>query len=191
MRDSTPPKTRSVVAAVAASVTVVLLCLTTRLATAELRAGVSTADITPPVGGRMYGYGARGTNVSVGVHDKLHAKALVLSDGTTHLAIVSLDLGSITAPNTAAMRKMVRTETPIEHILLVASHTHSSPRFAPDFPSEEKETLGLLTYVMGHAGAGDADARDTAGSIAALTARLDVLQQPPWPERFAAQELGA
>ena len=64
-------------------------------------------------------------------------------------------------------------------------------RCTGDFPSEENEMLGLLTYVMGLAGAGDADARNTAGSIAALTARLDVLQQPPWPERFAAQGSGA
>ena len=123
---------------VAGFVTVAMFFLTARLGGAELRAGASTADITPPVGGQMYGYGARGSNVSTGVHDRLHARALVLSDGATHLAIVSLDLGSITARNTAAVREMVRAETPIEHVLLVASHTHSSPRFSPDFPSKEK-----------------------------------------------------
>ena len=62
---------------------------------AEFLAGTAKADITPPVGGLMYGYGARGTNVSTGVHDPLYAKAIVLDDGTTKLTIVALDLGSI------------------------------------------------------------------------------------------------
>jgi hypothetical protein len=150
MRDSSC-SFRSVVVAIAVFVTVVLLSSTARLASAELRAGASTADITPPVGGQMYGYGARGTNVSTGVHDKLHAKALVLSNGTTHLAIVSLDLGSITAGNTAVVRKIVRAETPIEHVLLVASHTHSSPRFAPDFPSKEKPYVSVMERAVARA----------------------------------------
>ncbi len=135
MRDSTC-SFRSVV--VVSFVTVLIVSFAAGLAAAELRAGASRVDITPPVGGQMYGYGARGANVSTGVHDKLHAKAVVLSNGTTHLAIVSLDLGSITARNTAAVRKIVRAETPVEHVLLVASHTHSAPRFEPNFPSEEK-----------------------------------------------------
>ena len=54
------------------------------------RQPVTASDVTPPVGGHMYGYGARGSNVSEGVHDPLYAKALVLSDGTTKLAIVTL-----------------------------------------------------------------------------------------------------
>ncbi len=59
---------------------------------AELLAGTAKADVTPPVGGPMYGYGARGANVSTGVHDPLYAKAIVFDDGTTKLAIASLDL---------------------------------------------------------------------------------------------------
>ena len=34
---------------------------------AEFRAGVARADLTPPLGGHMYGYGDRGDNVSTGV----------------------------------------------------------------------------------------------------------------------------
>ena len=64
---------------------------------AQLSAGVARADVTPPLGGPMYGYGARGTNVSEGVHDPLYAKAIVLSDQSQKLAIVTLDLGSISA----------------------------------------------------------------------------------------------
>ncbi|MCZ6792246.1 MAG: neutral/alkaline non-lysosomal ceramidase N-terminal domain-containing protein [Planctomycetota bacterium] len=109
-----------------------------RPASAELLAGVARADITPPTGGRMYGYGARGRNVSQGVHDRLHARAIVLSDGTTRLAIATLDLGSITRENTARVRRIVEEATGIRAVLLVASHTHSAPSFTPDFPSPDK-----------------------------------------------------
>ena len=45
------------------------LMLVDRDGAAELKAGVAKTDVTPPIGGQMYGYGARGTNVSEGVHD--------------------------------------------------------------------------------------------------------------------------
>ncbi len=47
----------------------------TSTATAELLAGAARRDVTPPTGGALYGYGARGSNVSTGVHDPLFAKA--------------------------------------------------------------------------------------------------------------------
>ncbi len=82
----------------------------------------------------MYGYGARGTNVSEGVHDALYAKAIVLSDQSQKLAVVTLDLGSISAESVARIESIVRQRTDIEAVLLVASHTHSGPRATPDFP---------------------------------------------------------
>jgi neutral ceramidase len=94
---------------------------------AQLMAGVAQIDITPPIGGPMYGYGARGKNVSIGVHDRLYAEALVLDDGSTKLAIVTMDMGSISKKNTESIIVMVREQTDIEHILLVISHTHSGP----------------------------------------------------------------
>ncbi len=104
---------------------------------AELKAGVAKADITPPIGSRMYGYGARGANVSQGVHDPLYAKGLVLDDGSTKLAIVTLDLGGFTYENTTNVKAFVREKTDIENVLLITSHTHSAPAAPRDFPSKE------------------------------------------------------
>ena len=56
-----------------------------------LLAGAAVIDITPVPGGRMDGYGAR-NDVSQGVHDPLHARALVLEQGGARCAIVSCDL---------------------------------------------------------------------------------------------------
>jgi neutral ceramidase len=103
----------------------------------ELRVGVASVDITPPIGSRMYGYSARGTNVSTGVHDPLYAKAIVLDDGKTRVAVATLDLGTVTEENTTNIRAIVKEKTGIENVLCVASHTHSSPFPSPDFPSAE------------------------------------------------------
>ncbi len=104
-------------------------------AAADLRVGVAKSNITPPLGGSMYGYGARGSNVSSGVHDPLFAKAIVFSDGTQKLAMVTLDLGSMPRENAANIRKLVQQATDIDTVLLVASHTHSAPSFVAGFPS--------------------------------------------------------
>ena len=70
-----------------------LVLLTAAPAAAEIRVGVAKADVTPPPGVRMYGYGARGENVSTGVHDPLYAKAIVLGDGQRTATWVTMDLG--------------------------------------------------------------------------------------------------
>src|SRR3954452_10515109 len=50
---------------------------------AELRAGVARVDLTPPLQMRapLGGYGARMNRPAVGVHDRIFAKALLVSDG--------------------------------------------------------------------------------------------------------------
>src|SRR5947209_7557375 len=58
----------------------------------ERRAGVGRVEITPPVGTPLGGYGERKGAPSTGVHDPIQAKALVLDDGATRLAIVTSDL---------------------------------------------------------------------------------------------------
>ena len=66
-----------------------------------LRVGVAKADITPPVGTRMAGYIQR-RFVSKGIHDRLFAKVLYLSDNQTEAALVSID-------SLAVDRKLTRT----------------------------------------------------------------------------------
>jgi len=121
-----------------------IIALVPHCHSSELQAGVSKANITPPLGGPMYGYGARGANVSTGVHDPLYAKTLVLSDGETKLAIVTLDLGSIDAPSTARIRRLVSDASDVDHVLLIASHTHSAPSFISDTPGGAQPVLREL-----------------------------------------------
>ncbi|HVS62606.1 MAG TPA: neutral/alkaline non-lysosomal ceramidase N-terminal domain-containing protein [Thermoanaerobaculia bacterium] len=118
-----------------------LMALIAVPAFAELRAGSARADLTPPDGSSMYGYGAR-VGVSTGVHDRLWARALVLEQapsggGTTggaRVAIVSLDLGSFSKASTERVRSLVAERQRFEQVLLIASHTHSAPRADESFP---------------------------------------------------------
>ena len=111
---------------------------------AQFRAASAKVDITPPLGSRMYGYGARGDNVSRGVHDPLFAKALVLTDDRETFAIVTVDLGSFGKPYAKAVTAIVQRATGIEHVFVIASHTHSGPVFDESFPSDAQPWLREL-----------------------------------------------
>src|SRR6266567_7837683 len=92
----------------------------------QLEAGVAKVDITPSSFGPMYGYANRKCGPANGTHDPLFAKALVLASGDSRLAIVTLDLGSITSGN---LRRDVAEKLGIPVLLLAASHTHSGPLY--------------------------------------------------------------
>lgn len=94
----------------------------------HLRAGVASADITPPVGGRMDGYGNRLTP-SEGVHDSLSARVLVLDDGDTACAIIGCDLLGAHPWLTSEIRRRAHETTGLaeDGVLLAALHNHAGP----------------------------------------------------------------
>src|SRR5262244_1806014 len=91
-----------------------------------LEAGVAKVDITPSFLGPMYGYANRRCGPANGTHDPLFAKALVLRTGESRMAVVTLDLGSVTSEN---LRREVAGKLGIPVLLLSASHTHSGPLY--------------------------------------------------------------
>lgn len=111
-----------------------------------LRAGVARVDITPSRLMQMYGYANRKCGPANGTHDPLLAKALVLEAGTSRLAIVTLDLGSMVSDN---LRRDVAAKLNIPVLLLSASHTHSAPAFLPfgSAPSTGPEAGAYLVEV--------------------------------------------
>ncbi len=94
----------------------------------QLHVGAAEAIITPPVGTPMDGYSSR-QGVATGVHDDLHARALVLDDGRSRLATVSCDLVGVDRRLVARARELVQAATGIEadHVMVAATHTHSGP----------------------------------------------------------------
>ena len=97
----------------------------------NLRAAVEKVDITAPAGILLAGYGVR-TSPSTGVHDPLRAGILIMDDGTTRAAIITLDWVWVHYGDTAALRAEVSKAAgvPETNILIAASHTHGSP--SPD-----------------------------------------------------------
>ncbi|MDH5794671.1 MAG: neutral/alkaline non-lysosomal ceramidase N-terminal domain-containing protein [Candidatus Bathyarchaeota archaeon] len=90
--------------------------------------GVSTVDITPPIGIDMIGFSDREPS-SIGVHDELKAISLVFSDGETKAALVSCDLLHMDASLVKMIRAEANTRTniPENQITIACTHTHYGP----------------------------------------------------------------
>ncbi len=111
----------------------------------ELLAGVARIEITPSTNGPMFGYANRKCGLSTAVHDPLYAKALVLQAGEQRVAIVTLDLGSITSE---VLFRRAADELKIPVLLLSLSHTHSGPAFMASSLGP-KETSTYLAELEG------------------------------------------
>ena len=101
-----------------------------------LRAGAAAVDVTPPLGEDIVG-GFRPFPATA-VHDPLFARALVLDNGQTRLAIVIVDSLGIPREVCDEARRAVAESVPIEpwNLLIAATHTHSgtrasSPKYRP------------------------------------------------------------
>jgi neutral ceramidase len=116
---------------------VLLTLLGPRSDAGDLKAGAFAQDVTPTkfpisVNGNMTDVQAKGAN------DPLHARCLVLDDGSTKLAIVVVD--SCMIPREVVLdakaQATKRTGIPADHILISATHTHSAPTVTGVFQSD-------------------------------------------------------
>ncbi|MGH8245588.1 MAG: neutral/alkaline non-lysosomal ceramidase N-terminal domain-containing protein, partial [Gammaproteobacteria bacterium] len=106
------------------------LCATVAQPTAFIapvfKAGFAERDVTPEVGMEMMGN--YGKQYGRGIHDPCKARAAVFDDGTNRVALVGLDSLIIQRESVLRVRKAVtdRCGIPGGHVLLGASHSHSS-----------------------------------------------------------------
>ncbi|MCP3693396.1 MAG: hypothetical protein GY917_14445, partial [Planctomycetaceae bacterium] len=93
------------------------------------RAGAATADITPANGVLLDGPISKNGPVT-GVHDRLHARALVLDDGKTRIGIVICDACMIGQDVFDQARKLIAEKSTMHpaSILMAATHTHAAVR---------------------------------------------------------------
>jgi neutral ceramidase len=103
-----------------------LLVLSPSLRAGDLRAGAATSNITPPLGSPIIG--GFSPFPSTHVHDELHARCLVLDDGTTKLALVVCDLLGLHRQVSDEARRLIEKQTgiPPGRVLISATHTHSA-----------------------------------------------------------------
>lgn len=109
----------------------------------NLRAGVAKVDITPD---KVVDFEVTGHRRKVtGVRDPLRAGVLVLTDGETRAAIVTLDTIGAWDTMVKLAREQIEQETgvPAAHIMIAASHNHSGPSFS-GHPDWGRELIGKL-----------------------------------------------
>ena len=71
----------------------------------QLTVGFGAADITPALGkASVYVAGFGPNRPATAVHDPLHARAVVLGDGTTTVSVVSVDVVGLFLPTVEAVR---------------------------------------------------------------------------------------
>jgi hypothetical protein len=87
-----------------------------------LRAGAAKVDVTPAQNALPQGY--------EGVLDRIYSRAIVLDDGTSTAALISVDAGAIPDAIWQEVARRLESELgiPGDNVLLTATHTHSVPR---------------------------------------------------------------
>lgn len=95
----------------------------------RLHAGAAKVDITPKKGVSLDGPISKNGPVT-GVHDRLHARALVLNHESTQLALVICDACMIGDDVFNAAKKMMQAESGLlaDCMLMAATHTHAAVR---------------------------------------------------------------
>lgn len=96
---------------------------------AELRAGAAKIEINPAIGVSLDGPISKNGGVQ-SIHDPLHARALVLDDGKTQLALVVVDQCTTGRDVFDSAKEKIFTAIglPTTRVLIAATHTHAAPR---------------------------------------------------------------
>ena len=91
-----------------------------------LRAGAATSNITPPLGTLRAGSFA--PYPTTHVHDELYARCLVLNDGDTMIALVTVDLVGFHRSVSVEARRLIEEKIgiPPGNVMISATHTHSA-----------------------------------------------------------------
>lgn len=103
-----------------------VVCSLVLAAPPHLHAGAATSNITPELGTIIVGGFA--PYPAQHVHDELHARCLVLDDGTTKIALVVCDLLGLHRSVSVEARRLIHEATgiPPQNVIISATHTHSA-----------------------------------------------------------------
>ncbi|MEW4561875.1 hypothetical protein AB1K70_05075 [Bremerella sp. JC770] len=132
----------------------------------SLHFSIASAEITPDVDAPrpvwMAGYypGRAATTV----HDPLYARGMLLSDGQTKIAIVSLDLIGWSYPSTLSIRERLPE---VDFVVICSTHNHEGP-----------DTIGIWGESFIKRGVDEKYTARVEETIVGLVKRLDASQQP-------------
>jgi len=111
---------------------------------ATLRAGAYAQDISPALPISLNG--GLADRIAKVIHDPLHARCLVLDDGTTKIAIAICDSCMIPREVFDAAKEIASKKTgiPVSNMLFSATHTHTAPTASGVFQSDPDENYRKL-----------------------------------------------
>ena len=104
----------------------------------SLRAGAAKVDITPSQGELPKN--------SRGILDRLYARAIVLENGASTAALITIDAGAVPDAVWQAVTRQIEKELkiPVASVLLTATHTHSAGgQRGPDYVQKIVESVRL------------------------------------------------
>jgi len=112
-----------------------------------MKLGFAKHDITPRVGVELSGFGPYLGRHSVGVHDALWARAMVLEIDGVRTVVIACDLIGLTADLTKHVCDVLlgATGIPSERVMICCSHTHSGPCTGPYIGWGERDAPYLKT----------------------------------------------
>jgi neutral ceramidase len=87
-----------------------------------LKAGAAKVDVTPQESELPKTY--------EGIHDRLNARAIVVDNGATSAALITVDSGGLSDDIWKSLTQRIETtlRIPAANVLLTATHSHSAPR---------------------------------------------------------------
>lgn len=141
-----------------------------------LNIGVASVDVTPPLGLNIAGN--HWPTASVGIRDPLLCKALVLDNGISRVALVTIDILGLERSDVLRARELAATRAalPAEHVIISCTHTHQGP---PTITMLRGPADAQLSAYM------EALPRRIAEAVALATASLEPVE---WGYTSALQE---
>jgi neutral ceramidase len=114
-----------------------------------LRVGAAKVDVTPSQGELPKN--------SFGVLDRLYARAIVIENGASSAALITVDAGGVPTPIWEAVTRQVESELriPVANVLLTATHTHSAAgQRGPEYAQKIVESVRLARQKLAPARVG-------------------------------------
>ncbi|MDP6376496.1 MAG: hypothetical protein QF921_14705 [Pseudomonadales bacterium] len=147
-----------------AAVLLAMLCVSA-LGAETFSVGAASVVITPPQGTMLAGYGR--DRPSEGVYDDLYAHAVVIGDGDSVLALVTLDCIGLTRPDIVLIQRAVAETVPDidpRAVVVSSTHTHAGP-----------DVVGLWGEVLWRSGRDEAYVASLrAAAVQAVRVAFDV-----------------
>ena len=112
----------------------------------DFLAGAATRTINPEKDS-LYLAGGKANRPFIDVHDNLYVKAMLVSNRSNNITLLTFDCIGLLYPQLQAIRSRIKSELPLinpEHIVMSSTHTHSGP-----------DVVGIWGKDLAHSGVND------------------------------------